>query len=267
MTALVSARENAEVEAMSKVKHYDERLLTLQTALVKAQAWAIEKGQRAVVVFEGRDAAGKDGSIKRITEYGSQRNTRIVSLPKPNEREKTQWWFQRYVAQMPAAGEWVLFNRSWYNRGGVERVMGFSTPQEQEQFLKDALPFEQLLIQSGAVLTKFWFDISKKEQAERLEARKDDPLKLLKLSSLDAVAQDKWDAYTAARDEMLERTHSKASPWICISTDSKKAARLAVLSHFLHRIGAPGVAKIERPDPKVLFTFDKDAPRDGRLHR
>ena len=252
---------------MSKVKKYDERLLALQTALVKAQAWSMEQGQKVVVVFEGRDAAGKDGSIKRLAEYGSQRNTRIVSLPKPNEREKTQWWFQRYVAQLPAAGEWVLFNRSWYNRGGVERVMGFSTPEEQEQFLKDALPFEQLLIDNGVIVIKLWFDISKAEQAERLEARKTDPLKLLKLSSLDAFAQEKWDDYTAARDEMLARTHSKASPWVCVSTDSKKRARLAVLSHFLRRIGAPGTARIEKPDPEVLFTFDKDAPTDGRLHR
>jgi len=252
---------------MSKVKDYDERLLKLQTALVKAQAWSMEQGQKVVVVFEGRDAAGKDGSIKRIAEYASQRNTRIVSLPKPNEREKTQWWFQRYVAQLPAAGEWVLFNRSWYNRGGVERVMGFSTPQEQEQFLKDALPFEQLLIDNGVILIKLWFDISKEEQAERLEARKNDPLKLLKLSSLDAFAQEKWDDYTTARDEMLAHTHSKASPWVCVSTDSKKRARLAVLSHFLKRLGAPGNARNEKPDPEVLFTFDKDAPTDGRLHR
>jgi polyphosphate kinase 2 len=252
---------------MSKVKHYEDRLLGLQSALVKAQAWAIEKGQRVVVVLEGRDAAGKDGSIKRITEYGSQRNTRIVSLPKPNERESSQWWFQRYVAQLPAAGEWVLFNRSWYNRGGVERVMGFSTPAQQEVFLQNALDFEQLLIDDGIVLVKFWFDISKAEQAERLAARKNDPLKLLKLSSLDAVAQEKWDDYTVARDEMLLRTHSKAAPWTCVSTDSKKAARLAVLAHMLRRIGAPGSARIEKPDPKVLFTFDKDAPHDGRLHR
>lgn len=252
---------------MSKVKDYDERLLALQTALVKAQAWSMEQGQRVVILFEGRDAAGKDGSIKRLTEYASQRKTRIVSLPKPNEREDTEWWFQRYAAHLPAAGEWVLFNRSWYNRGGVERVMGFSTPQEQEQFLKDAPGFEKLLIDSGILLIKFWFDISKAEQAERLQARKNDPLKLLKLSSLDAVAQEKWDAYTDARDEMLSRTHSKTAPWICVSTDSKKRARLAVLSHVLKRVGAPDTARIEKPDPAVLFHYDDDARTDGRLHR
>jgi len=252
---------------MSKVKDYEDRLVKLQTALVRAQAWSMEQGRKVVVVLEGRDAAGKDGSIKRIAEYASQRATRIVSLPKPDEREDTQWWFQRYVAQLPSAGEWVLFNRSWYNRGGVERVMGFSTPEEQEQFLKDALRFEDLLIENGILLIKLWFDISKAEQLKRLEARKKNPLKLLKLSSLDAFAQEKWDAYTAARDEMLTRTHSKTSPWICVSTDSKKRARLAVLSHFLRKLDAPDAARIEKPDPKVLFTFEKAALTDGRLHR
>lgn len=257
---------------MSKVKDYDERLLALQTALVKAQAWCIEKGLKVVVVFEGRDAAGKDGAIKRLTEYASGRKTRAVSLPKPTEREDTQWWFQRYVAELPAAGEWVLFNRSWYNRGGVERVMGFSTPEEQEEFLKDAPGFEAMLLGSGIILIKFWLDISKAEQAERLEARRTDPLKQLKVSALDAEAQRRWDDYTAARDEMLSRTHAKASPWICVSTDSKKAARLAVLAHVLKRIGAPrssepGAARTEKPDPAVLFHYDDDAPNDGRLHR
>jgi polyphosphate kinase 2 len=251
---------------MSKVKHYDERLLTLQTALVKAQAWSIEKGLKVVIVLEGRDAAGKDGAIKRITEYASGRKTKVVSLPKPNEREDTEWWFQRYVCQLPAASEWVLFNRSWYNRAGVERVMGFSTPVEQEQFLEDAPGFEGLLIKSGIVLVKLWLDISKAEQAERLDARRSDPLKQLKVSPLDAEAQSRWDAYTQARDEMLLRTSTKTSPWICVATDSKKAARLAIISHVLHRVGAPGVARIEKPDPDVLFTFDKAALKDGRLH-
>jgi polyphosphate kinase 2 len=261
------AAQNAEVGAMSKLKDYDERLLALQTALVKAQAWGIEQGQKLVIVLEGRDAAGKDGAIKRLTEYAHGRRTRMVLLPKPNEREDTEWWFQRYVAHLPAAGEWVLFNRSWYNRGGVERVMGFSTPDEQEQFLKDAPGFEAMLAGSGIVLIKFWLDISKAEQAERLDARRTDPLKQLKVSPLDAVAQEKWGAYTAARDEMLKRTHSKASPWICISTDSKKRARLAVLAHTLKRLGAPGAARIEKPDPKVLFHYDDEAATDGRLHR
>ncbi|MBX7249251.1 MAG: polyphosphate kinase 2 [Caulobacteraceae bacterium] len=252
---------------MSKVKHYDDRLLALQTALVKAQAWSIEKGLKVVVVFEGRDAAGKDGAIKRLTEYASARKTKVVSLPKPTEREDTEWWFQRYVAQLPCASEWVLFNRSWYNRAGVERVMGFSTPQEQEQFLEDAPGFEAMLINAGIVLIKLWLDISKAEQAERLEARRNDPLKQLKISALDAEAQSRWDAYTAARDEMLLRTSTKTSPWICVATDSKKAARLAILGHVLERLDAPGAARIETPDPDVLFTFEKAALKDGRLHR
>ena len=255
---------------MSKVKDYDERLLTLQTALVKAQAWAIEKEHKVLVVLEGRDAAGKDGAIKRITEYASGRKTRVVSLPKPTEREKGEWWFQRYVAQLPAAGELVVFNRSWYNRGGVERVMGFSTPEQQEQFLKDAPAFETMLVENGIVYLKLWLDITKEEQAERLEARRTDPLKALKVSPLDAVAQDKWDAYTDARDVMLHRTHCQASPWVCVATDSKKRARLAILAHLLDRLDAPtqkGAARIEKPDPKVLFTFDQAAPTDGRLFR
>jgi polyphosphate kinase 2 len=252
---------------MSKVKHYDKRLLTLQTALVKAQAWAIERGLKVLVILEGRDAAGKDGAIKRLTEYASGRNTRDVSLPKPSEREKGEWWFQRYVAQLPAAGELVVFNRSWYNRGGVEVVMGFSTPEQQAQFLKDAPRFEELLVENDILLIKLWLDISKGEQAERLEARRKDPLKQLKVSPLDAVAQDRWDDYTAARDAMLAATHSKEAPWVCVATDSKKAARLAILSHLLHRLKAPAAARIEKPDPKVLFSFDKDAPHDGRLFR
>src|SRR5262249_41379819 len=163
------------------------------------QAWAMEKGQKWVLVFEGRDAAGKDGSIRVITEHLSNRNTRVVALPKPSDRDQTRWWFQRYVKHLPAGGEWVFYNPSWYNRAGVERVMGFSTPEEQECFLREAPGFERMLVESDVRLIKFWLDISKDEQAERLEERRTDPLKKMKASPLDEVAQKKWKAYSKAR--------------------------------------------------------------------
>ena len=250
-----------------ETEEYERELLALQTALVESQAWAIETGQKLLVLLEGRDAAGKDGLIKRVTEYLAPRNTRVVALPKPTERENGQWWFQRYVAHLPTAGEWVLFNRSWYNRAGVERVMGFSTPEQQEAFLQTAPDFETMLTGSGIRLVKLWLDISKEEQAERLEERRRDPLKRFKVSALDAMAQEKWDAYTAARDEMLRRTHCEAAPWICVRADSKKRTRLNVIRHILRVVDAPAAARIGKPDPERLFTFDEAALTDGRLHR
>ncbi|MEI9965329.1 MAG: polyphosphate kinase 2 [Caulobacteraceae bacterium] len=174
---------------MSTAQPYKSALVALQIALVRAQAQMMKDGDKVVVVLEGRDAAGKDGVIKRITEHLSPRNTRAVSLPKPSDREQSEWYFQRYVEHLPACGEIVIFNRSWYNRAGVERVMGFSTPKQQEQFLRDAPEFERMLIESDIKLVKYWLDISKKEQAERLDARRSDPLKQLKVSDLDGVAQ------------------------------------------------------------------------------
>ena len=246
---------------------YEAELLKLQTALVVSQAWSIDNGLKLLVVLEGRDAAGKDGLIKRITEYLAPRNTRVVALPKPSEREAGQWWFQRYVAHLPTSGEWVLFNRSWYNRAGVEKVMGFSSAEQQEEFLRSVPDFEAMLTGSGVKLVKLWLDISREEQAERLDARRNDPLKRFKVSALDSVAQEKWDAYTAARDEMLTRSHSKAAPWTCVRADSKKRTRLNVIRHLLRVIGAPVAASIGRPDPDRLFTFEKAALTDGRLHR
>jgi polyphosphate kinase 2 len=219
-----------------------------------------------VLVLEGRDGAGKDGSIKRITEHLSPRNTRVIALPKPSDRERSQWYFQRYAANLPTAGELVIFNRSWYNRAGVETVMGFSTPSEQAEFLRDAPEFERMLIESGITLVKLWLDISKKEQAERLNARRTDPLKALKVSDLDAVAQKKWKAYSAARDTMLERTHTAIAPWYCVHSDRKKPARLAIIRHLLQRIAPPDIAgAIDPPDPKILFAYEPEAKVDGRL--
>ncbi len=244
---------------MSKTEDYDTELARLQLRLVEAQAWAIEQGRRTVIVFEGRDAAGKDGSIRRVTEHMSPRQTRVVALPKPTEREAGQWYFQRYVAHLPTAGETVLFNRSWYNRGGVEPVMGFCTPEQYERFLKDAPRFERLLTDDGVLLIKLWFDISKAEQADRLRERVEEPLKRFKTSPLDAEAQTRWDAYSAARDRMLKETHTGHAPWTVIATDHKKTARLNVIRHLLNRLGAPGGE--EPTDKDVVIPGDKAVGR------
>ena len=247
-------------------KDYDDELASLQEALVRTQTGMIASGARAVLVLEGRDGAGKDGSIKRITEHLSVRYTRVVALPKPSDRERSQWYFQRYVAHLPAAGELVIFNRSWYNRAGVEVVMGFSTPAEQAEFLRDAPAFERMLAESGIVLVKLWLDISKKEQKQRLAARRTDPLKALKVSDMDAVAQKKWRDYSAARDEMLELTHTPIAPWHCVRADHKKPARLAIIRHLLHQIAPVEIAgKVDAADPEILFPFDPAAIKDGRL--
>lgn len=245
---------------------YETELLQLQAAMVESQAWAIDQKKKLLVVFEGRDAAGKDGAIKRVTEHMAPRQTRVVSLPKPSDREVTQWFFQRYVAHLPAAGETVLFNRSWYNRAGVEVVMGFSTPEEQSDFIRDVPEFEHMLIEGGIQIVKFWLDISKAEQAERLEERKTDPLKRFKVSPLDAEAQKRWDAYSEARDAMLAASYSEHAPWMIISTDKKKQARLNILRHLVAAIGAPGVS-VKAPDPGVCFPFETAALTDGRLAR
>jgi polyphosphate kinase 2 len=245
---------------------YDRDLRKLQIDLVKSQIWAIEEGKKALIIFEGRDAAGKDGTIQRIVEHLSPRNTRVTALPKPSDRESSEWYFQRYVRYLPSGGEWVIFNRSWYNRAGVERVMGFCTPEQTEQFLLDAPVFERMLVESGVTLVKLWLDVSREEQKERLKERRTDPLKKLKTGPMDIEAQKRFDEYTAARDEMLMRTHTPAAPWVCVHSDHKKAARLAVLRHLLNAIGCPAISrKVVDPDPDVLFPFDAKAIEDGRL--
>ena len=255
-------------QEQDEAEGYKARLAALQLQLVRFQQAAQASGERVVVVLEGRDGAGKDGTIKRLTEHLSIRSTRVVALPKPNDREQTQWYLQRYVAHLPAAGEIVIFNRSWYNRAGVEVVMGFSTPPQQAEFLRDAPDFERMLVESGIKLAKYWLDISKDEQAERLQARRDDPLKTLKVSDLDGVAQSKWDAYTAARDLMLTRTSTAVAPWTCVRADRKKPARLAVIADLLRRVAPPEVAQdVPAADPTVLFPFEADALKDGRLAR
>ena len=247
---------------------YETELAELQLALVKYQQHAMENGDKVLIILEGRDAAGKDGTIKRMTEHLSIRATRVMALPKPTEIETTQWYFQRYVQHLPAAGQIVIFNRSWYNRAGVERVMDFATPKQQETFLRDVPHFEEMLVESGMQLVKIWLDISREEQAERLKDRRDDPLKALKTSPLDDVAQEKWSEYSSARDEMLTRTHNGTTPWTCVVTDKKKVARLNVMRHVVRTIAPKEIAKdVEKPDNKVLFQFEIGAIAEGRLNR
>lgn len=246
---------------MGKRKYdYDRTLENLQIQWVEAQAWAIEQGVRTLIVFEGRDSAGKDGAIKRLTEYMSPRQTRVVALPKPNERETSQWYFQRYVPHLPAAGETVILNRSWYNRGGVEPVMGFCTPAQHEAFLREAPLFERMLTDDGIILIKFWLDISREEQAKRLAERVADPLKRFKVSPLDAEAQARWDAYSKARDQMLAATHARRAPWTIVATDDKKLARLNVIRHVLTRLDCPGQVH-HRSDKAIVFAADQAAGR------
>ncbi|MGV9005728.1 MAG: polyphosphate kinase 2 [Brevundimonas sp.] len=244
-----------------KKDDYDKTLERLQVLLVETQAWVIAQGIRPLIVFEGRDSAGKDGAIKRITEYAAPRQTRVVALPKPTERETTQWYFQRYVPHLPAAGETVIFNRSWYNRAGVEPVMGFCSPGQYENFLKDAPHFERMLTDDGIVVIKLWLDISKEEQSRRLDERTNDPLKRFKVSPLDKEAQARWEAYSRARDRMLSETHAHGAGWTVVATDDKKTARLNIIRHILRSLGGPG-GKAERPDTDIVFPADG---AEGRL--
>jgi polyphosphate kinase 2 len=247
-------------------KDDDRDLERHQLALVHWQQHVMAANEKVLIIFEGRDAAGKDGSIHAITEHLSVRSTQVVALAKPSDRERSQWYFQRYVPRLPAGGETVIFNRSWYNRAGVERVMGFATPEEQEIFLREVPTFEAMLVESGLKVVKLWLDVSKQEQAKRLEERKTDPLKVLKSSPLDAAAQDKWDAYSAARDEMLRRTHSTVAPWTCVRSDHKKRARLNIIRHLVGTLAPPEIAReLEAPEPDVLFPFEVAALEDGRL--
>ncbi len=245
---------------------YKETLRSLQIQLVQLQRHLIAGDLRVLVLFEGRDAAGKDGTIKRIVQHLSPRETRVVALGKPSDREQASWYFQRHVAHLPAAAEMVLMNRSWYNRAGVERVMGFCTPEEYEAFMAAVLPFEHVLVQSGIQLLKYYLDISKDEQARRLKDRETNPLKTWKISPIDAVALEHWDDYSAARDAMLRRTHDAATPWTVVRADDKKQARLNVIRDILARIERPErPAGLQRPDPKVVFPFTEKRLKDGSI--
>jgi polyphosphate kinase 2 len=253
---------------MAKDQSYKKELRRLQIGLVRYQKWAVEKGQKALVILEGRDGAGKDGTIARIIAHLAPRNTRVVSLPKPSERDRSEWYFQRYVRHLPACGEIVIFNRSWYNRAGVEPVMGFCTPEEHAEFLKEAPHLERMLEHAGVHVVKIWLDISKEEQAARLDARETDPIKQLKISGLDRVAQTRWKDYSKARNEMLLATHTEHAPWTCVRADHKEPARLNVIRFLLQELAPKEVRKdFEAPDPHILFRFEATAITDGRLEK
>ncbi|HSF80422.1 MAG TPA: polyphosphate kinase 2 [Anaerolineales bacterium] len=217
-------------------KFYLQELGKLQIELVKLQEWVKFKGLKVVVIFEGRDAAGKGGVIKRITECLNPRIARVVALPAPTEREKTQWYFQRYVAHLPAAGEIVLMDRSWYNRAGVELVMGFCTEEEYREFLRSCPEYERMLVRSGIILIKYWFSVSDEEQERRFQARIDDPTKRWKLSPMDMESRARWIQYSRAKDEMFKYTDIKQAPWYVVNSDDKKRARLNCISHLLSLI-------------------------------
>jgi polyphosphate kinase 2 len=231
---------------------YEAQLRELQIGLSRLQRHLLEAGRQVLVIFEGRDAAGKDGVIKRIVENLSPRETRVVALGVPTEIERREWYFQRWLEHLPLAGEIALFNRSWYNRAGVERVMGFCTETEVAGFYQTVPLLEQLLVQSGITLVKYYLDISRKEQKHRLRERAEDPLKQWKISPVDERAQKKWKAFSAARDEMLARTHSAFAPWTVVIRD------------LLHRL-APESPACDAPDPAILFTYDAGAVDEHRL--
>ncbi|QUQ62558.1 polyphosphate kinase 2 [Kutzneria sp. CA-103260] len=215
---------------------YETELLRLQGELVKLQEWVRDEKARVAVVFEGRDAAGKGGAIKRVTEYLNPRVARIAALPAPTERERSQWYFQRYVAHLPAAGEIVLFDRSWYNRAGVERVMGFCTPDEYRRFLRQAPIFERLLVEDGLLLRKYWFSVSDKQQEKRFHDRLDDPMRRWKLSPMDAESITRWEDYSRAKDEMFAHTDIPEAPWLVVDSDDKRRARINMIAHLLSSI-------------------------------
>ncbi len=226
-------RENYPYDERMKREDYEEQKRLLQIELLKLQNWTKANGHRHVIVFEGRDAAGKGGTIKRFMEHLNPRGARVVALEKPTDRESTQWYFQRYVAHLPAAGEIVLFDRSWYNRAGVERVMDFCTQKQHAEFIRQAPLFEQMLINDGVSLTKLWFSVSTSEQRTRFTIRQVDPVRQWKLSPTDLASLDKWDEYTAAKEEMFALTDTETAPWIVVKSNDKKRARVNAMRHVL----------------------------------
>lgn len=231
-------KRTTEDEGSSKLsnKYYEKELAKLQLELVKMQYWVKFTGTRLVIVFEGRDAAGKGGTIKRITEPLNPRGCQIVALGTPSDREKTQWYFQRYVAHLPAAGEIVCFDRSWYNRAGVEYVMGFCTPDEHKEFLQTCPEFEQMLVRSGIILLKYWFSVSDEEQERRFQSRMTDPARRWKLSPMDLESRDRWVEYSKAKDLMFAHTNIPEAPWFTVEADDKKRARLNCIRHILSKV-------------------------------
>ena len=249
---------------MGKKDKAKDDLHDLQIELTRLQNHVISTGQKVVVIFEGRDAAGKDGTIKRITEHLSPRETRMVALGKPSDRDRASWYFQRWVAELPSEGEIVLLNRSWYNRAGVERVMGFCTEEQVEEFFTTAPMFEQLLVHCDITIIKYYLDISRDEQKRRLEDRAEDPLKQWKTSPIDDVAIEHWADYSNARNEMLARTHSTFAPWTIVRADDKWETHLNVIRDLLARFEYGGKVRThDLPDPNITFLFDKAALKKG----
>ena len=249
----------SEDEGKSKLprKKYEQELARLQLELVKMQYWVKHTDTRIIVLFEGRDAAGKGGTIKRLTEPMNPRGCRVVALGTPSDREKTEWYFQRYVAHLPAAGEIVYFDRSWYNRAGVERVMGFCNDEQYWEFMKTCPEFERMLVRSGIILLKYWFSVSDEEQERRFQARTTDPARRWKLSPMDLESRDRWADYSEAKDEMFAHTNIPEAPWFTVEADDKKRARLNCISHFLSKIPYVDMT----PEPLELPPR-KDAPKD-----
>jgi polyphosphate kinase 2 len=244
---LAEMAEHPDRESMDR-RIYFKELFRLQGELVRLQDWVLRNGRKVVVLFEGRDAAGKGGVIKRITQRLSPRVCRVAALPAPTEREHTQWYFQRYVAHLPAGGEIVLFDRSWYNRAGVERVMGFCNNDESDEFFRSVPEFERMLIRSGIMLIKYWFSITDEEQQFRFMMRIHDPLKQWKLSPMDVESRSRWEQYTKAKEEMLEKTHTPEAPWWIVEAVDKKRARLNCISHLLSQVPYQEV-----PHPAVVL--------------
>lgn len=246
----IAGRDPERYSAKGRLKKaaYEEELERLQQELVQLQYWIQSQGLKVLVIFEGRGSAGKGGVIKRITERTSPRTVRVAALPAPTERERSQWYFQRYVANLPAAGEMVLFDRSWYNRSNVERVMGFCTDEEHEEFLRTCPEFERMLVRSGIVLVKYWFSVSYEEQRKRFEARNSEPLKRWKLSDMDLAEHELYVDYSKAKDTTFQYTDTKQAPWYVVPSDDKRAARLNCISHLLGQFAYQDVA----PEPVQL---------------
>ncbi|GGC03682.1 polyphosphate kinase 2 [Cellulomonas carbonis] len=247
-------------------KAYEKELYRLQSELVKMQEWVRAEGRRVVVVFEGRDAAGKGSTIKRVSEYLNPRVARIAALPAPTDRERTQWYFQRYIAQLPAAGEIVLFDRSWYNRAGVEFVMGFCTPDEYHRFLHQCPIFERMLVEDGIILRKYWFSVSDSEQEERFRSRLEDPMRRWKLSPMDLESITRWEDYSRAKDQMLVHTDIPEAPWWVVDSDDKRRSRLNMIHHLVGSIPYEEVHREEivipeRPPTQGYVRPPKDTQR------
>ena len=258
-------------------KFYERQKKELQIELLKVQEWVKANGRKIVILFEGRDAAGKGGTIKRFTEHLNPRGARVVALDKPTERERSQWYFQRYVRHLPAAGEVVFFDRSWYNRAGVERVMGFCSPNEYLEFMRQAPELERMLVRSGIILFKYWFSVTSEEQLRRFESRETEALKKWKISPIDRQSLKMWDDYTDAKEAMFFYTDTADAPWTIVKSDDKKRARLNAMRHFLSQLPYPAkdAARVGKPDPLIVGSsgdvianddhlFDKTAHPDRR---